>query len=758
MSDTNYPSPFPFTSYTPSSEVPENEPVYGWVAPAFPQPSFHPQAPTSETVTNNTEIAANASTTTPQERPLNSKVAIPRSVSANTVPNRGRVSRACENCRDQKVKCSGQRPTCQRCQESGIQCSYGDRKREKMARRLSDLSARVQTFETLLQNIYPNLDSLSAQYVEQILSDQQSDSDATSSRLPSEFPSPLFNTDPGSPIGSIDFTNEDFNRDERIQATGFVGEHSEIAWIGRLKRILRHFHHDPMGKGVDRSAISAANYFLDDLEVDVMDNVELSHRPPPAVADRLVDSYFRVVHPYFPIVGKVTFLGQYKSYYSSSSVRPGKRWLAVLNMVFAIATKYVHDSTQGAEINADEHMAYFSRAWKLSMGDVALLDHPNLQQVQVEGLSAFYLLTVGQANRSWRLSGMSIQSAVTMGLNLRNESNIILSNSRETRYRVWWSLYILHVLLCVMTGRLPSSTEDSCTTPLPVPFVEEEFSRHEVEQLIEDHEARSFFMENLVSRSSAQSIESILPPGSSRLQSPAPSKHSDQIASSAAKILTPNISLHFLYFVELGLIMRRTIDALYAPGAGRKSWRSIEMVISALNGRTDSWLSKLPAELHFTQGAPACEKERLSLAFSFYSTRMLITQPCLSRLLRQASWGSQVETFCTTMAVTCDELATQMLELLPSTPNLSWVYQLSPWWSLVHYIMQATTVLLISLLIKQKANAIQHPKTIESVSKAADWLSCLATKDQLAQRAWTVCQDLFSHPDVRAAMNSRNQD
>jgi hypothetical protein len=33
------------------------------------------------------------------------------------------------------------------------------------------------------------------------------------------------------------------------------------------------------------------------------------------------------------------------------------------------------------------------------MDNVALLDHPNLQQVQVEGLTAFYLLSTGQVNR-----------------------------------------------------------------------------------------------------------------------------------------------------------------------------------------------------------------------------------------------------------------------------------------------------------------------------------------------------------------------
>ncbi|KAL2866436.1 putative C6 transcription factor [Aspergillus lucknowensis] len=754
MSERNY--PFPFTSFTSSSEPTETEPLYGWAAPTFRQPSFPLQAP-SETVPSHPETTVNAPVVALQEHSLNSKVAIPRSVNSNAVSNRGRVSRACENCRDQKVKCTGQRPTCHRCQESGIQCSYGDRKREKLTRRLSDLSARVRTFETLLQNIYPNLDSLSAQYAEQFLSDQQPDNDQRSNHLPPVLPSPPFNTDPGSPIGSIDFTNEDFNRDEKIQAMGFVGEHSEIAWICRLKKILHQFHHGPLGKNLDRSAVTTSNYFLDDVEVDVIDDVELFQRPAPAIADRLADIYFQTVHPYFPIIGKVIFQGQYRSFYSASSTRPGKRWLAVLNMIFAIAAKYAHDLSQRTEPNADDHIIYFSRAWKLSMGDVALLDHPNLQQVQLEGLCAFYLVMVGQANRSWRLSGMSIQSAVTMGLNLRNESNIVLFNSRETRYRVWWSLYILHVMLCVMTGRLPSNTEDSCTTPLPVPFIEEEFSQGEVEQLIEDHAARAFFMENLVSRSSAQSVGSTLFSESPGRCSPKPRNPSDRVASAAAKILRPNISLYFLYFVELGLIMRRSIDALYAPGAGRKSWRSIEMVISSLNRRADAWLSKLPAELHFTQGVSSCERERLSLAFAFYSTKILISQPCLSRLLQQVPSESRVGAFCPTVAATCIELACQMLELLPSTPNLAWVHQLSPWWNIVHYIMQAIAVLLINLIIKQKPSTTQYGRTIENVSKAADWLASMAPKDPLAQRAWAVCQDLLSNPEVGAAVNYRAQ-
>lgn len=150
----------------------------------------------------------------------------------------------------------------------------------------------------------------------------------------------------------------------------------------------------------DFDSVASVNFFLDDTGVLVDGGVDLSQRPPRAVADRLVDCYFQIVHPTFPIVGKVIFLRQYRKYYSNALVIPGKRWLAILNLMFALATKYsqlVHEGTE--EDILDSHSVYFSRAWELGLSDAALLDHPNLQQVQVEGLASFYFLSVGQINR-----------------------------------------------------------------------------------------------------------------------------------------------------------------------------------------------------------------------------------------------------------------------------------------------------------------------------------------------------------------------
>jgi len=199
---------------------------------------------------------------------------------------------------------------------------------------------------------------------------------------------------------TIDHTEEDFNRDEKIQAMGFVGEHSEMAWLYRLKRDLDQESATSAGDSSDRPSISSLNYFQDDCEISILIKLDPMQRPPQDLADKLVDNYFQAVHHSFPIVGKEIFLSQYRSFYSNANVRPGKRWLAVLNLIFAIAAKYSLLADSQPLVNSDGHLVYFTRAWRLSIGNVALLDHPNLQQVQVEGLAAFYLISTGQVNRS----------------------------------------------------------------------------------------------------------------------------------------------------------------------------------------------------------------------------------------------------------------------------------------------------------------------------------------------------------------------
>ncbi|KAH2899643.1 hypothetical protein KXW22_002070 [Aspergillus fumigatus] len=664
MTDPNRPPFFSYGSYPSSSDFRENEPVYSdWTSSQFPQAHFGPQI-NYEASPSYVENPAGPRVGT-AERSVNSKVAIPR--------------------------------------------------------QLSELTNQVQFYEALLRDIYPKLEPQSAQYVEQILKEQNPDKEQFSGQR-TATPSPALRlsdaarvSSPIFSLGALDYTSEDFNRDEKIQAMGFVGEHSEIAWIYRLKRLLEQVSVGSKEIDTDRQSVASASFFLDDSDITVLDDIDLSQRPAQTVADQLVDEYFQVVHPSFPIIGKLVFLRQYRSFYSSP-----------------------HGDNGGV---TDDETLYFSRAWRLSMSDIALLDHPNLQQVQVEGLTSFYLLSVGQVNRSWRICGISLRSAVTMGLNLRSESNTIAHVSKEIRYRVWWSLFMLDISLCVMTGRPPSSSDEFCTTPPPLPFKEEDFSDDRVVQLIADHEARGLFTEAL--GKTTATAETALTPDLSDHPSNM-NRDCEQVASSAIESLTPNISLYFLYNVELDLILREAVVTLYAPGAARKSWHEIELSIVTLNSKADVWLSRLPAAFHFETGARVFERQRLNLAFRFYSTKIIIAQPCLSRLTRQAPGSEPPGVACETMATMCVDFAAQMLNLLPTIPQASWVYRVSPWWCFLHYLMQSTTVLLTQILLLSEAGTVRYNRVLEQLSKATRWLSELSTNDPSSARAWLFCRDLIS--------------
>ena len=350
-------------------------------------------------------------------------------------------------------------------------------------------------------------------------------------------------------------------------------------------------------------------------------------------------------------------------------------------------------------------------------------------------------------DRSWRICGISIRSAVTMGLNLRNESNSIAHISKEARYRVWWSLYTLDTSVCAMTGRPLSSNIDFLTTPLPVPFDEEQFHDDTVVQLIADNETRQVFMGHLSSgnweQSNAESIVKCKPSGN---LTPNKKKQCEQLAFSAIETLSPNISLYFLYFVELGLIMRESVDTLYAPGAARKSWRKVYATISALNSKADAWFSKLPDAFRLTKSQGKCPFERQisSLAFRYYSTKIIITQPCLRQFVLQGRGATPLGKSCELMTDQCVDVAIDMLDLLPGKVDLAWLYHISPWWCVLHYLMQSTTVLLTEIFIRALPGTSRYQKVQESINKANRWLCEMSTKDPCSQRAWTVCNDFCS--------------
>lgn len=221
-----------------------------------------------------------------------------------------------------------------------------------------------------------------------------------------------------APFELADHTEEDFNRDENARATGFIGKSSEINWFQKLSGEVNLECEDdpptetdiadntglpspsltPRVEARSEQWVASSNYYIDDFDVPANEQIDTYEVPSRDTATKLFNAYLSSVHPSFPIVGISTFASQFQVFFNRPSLKPGSKWLAILNLIFAIAAKYAHLTDACWKGDDDDHYTYFCRARALSL-EGQLFQHPDLQQLQVEGLTSFYLLASGHINR-----------------------------------------------------------------------------------------------------------------------------------------------------------------------------------------------------------------------------------------------------------------------------------------------------------------------------------------------------------------------
>jgi hypothetical protein len=79
------------------------------------------------------------------------------------------------------------------------------------------------------------------------------------------------------------------------------------------------------------------------------------------------------------------------------------------------------------------------------------------------------------------------------------------------------------------------------------------------------------------------------------------------------------------------------------------------------------------------------ERERLLLQMHYWSTKILITRPCLCRTERRIKNESDTSAiFNAEMASSCVDSARALTALFPGKPDSSFVYMKAPWWNVVH--------------------------------------------------------------------------
>lgn len=106
------------------------------------------------------------------------------------------------------------------------------------------------------------------------------------------------------------------------------------------------------------------------------------------------------------------------------------------------------------------------------------------------------------------------------------------------------------------------------------------------------------------------------------------------------------------------------------------------------------WFENLPENLSLVSRGRDSNNPRIRIELAMYyrSLQMILYRPCLCANSVEAEAVESRE-FNHRSARACVLGAMSMLALLPDDPTATEIYRLLPWWSLLHFVVQASAVL-----------------------------------------------------------------
>lgn len=289
-------------------------------------------------------------------------------------------------------------------------------------------------------------------------------------------------------------------------------------------------------------------------------------------------------------------------------------------------------------------------------------------------------------------------------------------------------------MLGIMTGRATCIQDGVCTSPFPIPFEEHQLQEPDAIEVLTDTTLRDERINNVVASACIRQMP--LNPANGKEAT----HHTRARDTTWIRSLPVNYGLCYLYYCDLAVVVQEIVNKVYSVDCVMVPWAHIENRIGELRSRTEMWQSSLPEGLDFTRKedvGPDVLRCKLTLALHYYSARITLGRPCLCR--RDARQKGPHPSFSHDMAVITLESACQMLDLVPDEPDALQLYRIAPWWCVLHYLMQAATVLLLELSFGTVHMPDEEHKFILLSKKAIRWLFAMSERSIASRRAWQLC-------------------
>lgn len=340
--------------------------------------------------------------------------------------------------------------------------------------------------------------------------------------------------------------------------------------------------------------------------------------------------------------------------------------------------------------------------------------------------------------------GTATRSSIALGLHLRATHNKLNTSALEARHKLWWSIFILENLLSVMTGRDSGLGNNLFSAPPPLASKGTEcFTNNAPEARLE--------------RPSED------PPMKWTIYQ---QRERLEVQRASMRLMDATNELYFFCLADLVMISHTASTQVYNTDAVKQGWGHIQSRIGFYNKTMEGWCSNLPDSLMFevVSAGPILsigDAYRVSLAMHYYSFRIILNRPCLTRPKNAKSGNKKyLSRFRKETEMTCLHSALAIISIFPNQPDPVWACYI-PWWNVLHFLVQATAILLIKISFdcspsrKPRSQSftsdssadqlleeseVANPQAIRTaVKKALHWLYCLGETDGSARWAFELC-------------------
>ena len=391
---------------------------------------------------------------------------------------RRRVSNACVQCRQSKLKCNGARPQCAACLKAKRTCSY-----EATVRRRGLKSGYVRALECLWGLLFQSIEG-SEQTVERLIARTSKKAfplrdEAGDSTKSGESPLETWKSSTVSQALNALLSDTD-DREVHEGVTALADLHCQTDdvdltwnWLGQsspareaqsyesipasqIHRELNPALQAPNGTGAEGVNFEASTYSGSTL---------LQETPPelPPNAQRLLTQYFAITHSWLPILDRHAVYRTFFAYRKSLNSDDAQNWKsgenAVLWAIFAY-TSTVHGPSCKNKPSASQHTLKEFYTTARGMLPLEIEDSFSVCHVQTLLILGLLHFACSEHRIARTLTGQAILLASHIELDERDKYPM------EHHRRVWLGCFVLDTLTSISTGKAPRIRSQSARDSL----------------------------------------------------------------------------------------------------------------------------------------------------------------------------------------------------------------------------------------------------------------------------------------------------